>query len=93
MAIEGKYGKVDVPGIPDDEPIFILRAQDSLADKAMWSYMFLCTAAGSPDHHIQGIDAAIQTFYSWRDRGGQFKMPTSDSLEPKGRPIRDNPQA
>jgi hypothetical protein len=38
MAIEGKYGRIDVPGIPDDEPIFIFRAQDRLAEKVVRSY-------------------------------------------------------
>jgi len=31
MAVSGKYGKVSIPKIGDDEPIFILRAQDNLA--------------------------------------------------------------
>ena len=28
MAISTKYGKIDIPNIADDEPIFVLRAQD-----------------------------------------------------------------
>lgn len=31
MARAGKYGNVEIPGIPDDEPVYILRAQDSCA--------------------------------------------------------------
>ena len=31
MAISGKYGKLDIPKIAADEPVFILRAQDLLA--------------------------------------------------------------
>ncbi|UCD78894.1 MAG: hypothetical protein JSW26_26415 [Desulfobacterales bacterium] len=31
MAISGKYGKLDIPKIGEDEPVFILRAQDRLA--------------------------------------------------------------
>jgi hypothetical protein len=30
MAISGKYGKLTIPNIDDNEPIFILRAQDSV---------------------------------------------------------------
>ena len=31
MAISGKYGRVNIPEIGADEPVFILRAQDKLA--------------------------------------------------------------
>jgi hypothetical protein len=31
MAVSTKYGKVDIPKIGGDEPVFILRAQDKLA--------------------------------------------------------------
>ena len=32
MAVSGKYGKLDIPKIGEDEPVFILRAQDKLAE-------------------------------------------------------------
>ena len=35
MAISGKYGKLDIPRIGKDEPVFILRAQDKLAEMAI----------------------------------------------------------
>ena len=31
MAVSGKYGKLEIPKIGEDEPVFILRAQDLLA--------------------------------------------------------------
>lgn len=30
MAISGKYGKLSIPKVGADEPVFILRAQDKL---------------------------------------------------------------
>lgn len=41
MAISGKYGKVTIPKIGADEPVFILRAQDSLAGPAIEMYRLL----------------------------------------------------
>lgn len=38
MAIEKKYGKLDIPGIPDDEPVFVLRAQDAYALDTLRDY-------------------------------------------------------
>ena len=31
MALSGKYGRLDIPRIGEEEPVFILRAQDKLA--------------------------------------------------------------
>jgi len=35
MALSLKYGKIDIPRINDGEPVFILRAQDKLAEICM----------------------------------------------------------
>lgn len=35
MAISTKYGKVDIGNIGEEEPVFILRAQDKLAEAAL----------------------------------------------------------
>jgi hypothetical protein len=48
MAISGKYGKVDIPKIGADEPVFILRAQDSLAGTAIEMYRLLAASHGRP---------------------------------------------
>jgi len=46
MAISGKYGKVEVPGVGEDEPVFILRAQDRLALAAIKMYGALAESHG-----------------------------------------------
>jgi hypothetical protein len=38
MGVCGKYGKINVPKVGEDEPIFILRAQDKLAVYAIEMY-------------------------------------------------------
>lgn len=38
MAREEKYGNIDIPGIPDDEPIFVFRAQDVFAPVILGHY-------------------------------------------------------
>lgn len=35
MALSGKYGKLNIPRVGEEEPVFILRAQDRLAEFAM----------------------------------------------------------
>jgi hypothetical protein len=70
MAISGKYGKMNIPGIGDDEPVFILRAQDKLAEYAIQMYQSLVASHGSPV--VRNIQAEIDKFQSW---GGQKKIP------------------
>ena len=48
MALSGKYGKVDIPKIGEDEPVFILRAQDKLAEPAIEMYRSLTASHSSP---------------------------------------------
>lgn len=70
MALSGKYGKLDIPRIGDDEPVFILRAQDSLAEPLIEMYQVLADSHGcrlSPD-----LDDEIDRFRDW---SGTTKLP------------------
>jgi hypothetical protein len=31
MAVSGKYGELNIPNVDENDPVFILRAQDKLA--------------------------------------------------------------
>lgn len=44
MAQDLKYGDVDIPGVPDDEPVFILRARDVLSEATISDYQALYAA-------------------------------------------------
>lgn len=70
MAISGKYGKVDIPKIGADEPVFILRAQDNLAGPAIEMYRSLAASHGLP--LANSLDKEITAFNKW---GGKKKMP------------------
>ena len=70
MAVSGKYGKIDIPTIGGDEPVFILRAQDKLAEYAIEMYRAMATSHASPV--VETIDEQIEQFRSW---AGQKKMP------------------
>ena len=70
MAISGKYGKLDIPNIGDDEPVFILRAKDRLAGPMVEIYRVMTEA------HDRGMseDLAkqIKAFADWP---GPRKLP------------------
>lgn len=70
MALSGKYGKIDIPNIGDDEPVFILRAQDRLAASTVELY---CILANSHKAQIvEKLQDEIETLRNW---GGIKKMP------------------
>jgi hypothetical protein len=70
MAISGKYGKIDIPRIGADEPVFILRAQDRLAQGVVEIYKVLVASHGSA--LAKQLDEEIERFREW---SGPKKMP------------------
>jgi hypothetical protein len=70
MALSGKYGRLDIPGVAAEEPVFILRAQDILAAAAIGMYQLLADSHGCP--LSKTLDKEIQTFLKWP---GSKKMP------------------
>lgn len=70
MARAGKYGTIEIPGVKPDEPVFILRAQDMLAEATIGIYKILAASHNSP---LSGdLDRQIQAFQNWT---GPKKMP------------------
>lgn len=69
MAISGKYGEVNIPNVGVDEPVFILRAQDKLADAAIEMYRALAASHGLP--LAASLQKEIDAFRRWQTR----KMP------------------
>ncbi|HBH87670.1 MAG TPA: hypothetical protein DDY17_08750 [Syntrophaceae bacterium] len=70
MALSDKYGKVNIPKIGADEPVFILRAQDRLAEATIQIYKVLAASHGSA--LTKDLDKQIQSFQQW---SGKKKMP------------------
>ena len=70
MAVSGKYGKLDIPNIEGDEPIFILRAQDRLTEALLEVYRVLVQFHETPN--ADQMDEEIVRFRNWP---GIKKMP------------------
>lgn len=70
MALSGKYGKVDIPKIASEEPVFILRAQDALAVTAIRMYQLLAESHGRS--LAVELDKQVEAFRKWQ---GKRKMP------------------
>ena len=70
MAASSKYGKIKISKIGEDEPIFILRAQDKLAATAIDMYRSLGVSHGV--HLGEGLSNEAERFRSW---SGSKKLP------------------
>ena len=70
MALSGKYGRLDIPRIGKDEPVFILRAQDKLAEPAIEMYRLL--AASHSSVVVGALQKEINSFRQWK---GAKKLP------------------
>lgn len=70
MAISGKYGKIDIPKISTNEPVFILRAQDKLAGATIGMYRLLAST-----HDVKLADNLQREIDAFRDWGGKKKLP------------------
>ena len=70
MAISEKYGEIDIPKIGKDEPVFILRAQDQLAEGIIEIYNVL--AVSHEPSLKDGLDEVVSRFRNWK---GQRKIP------------------
>jgi flavorubredoxin len=69
MAVSGKYGKLNIPKVGADEPVFVLRAQDQLAETAIEMYRALAASHGRP--LVNSLQKEIEAFEKWPTK----KMP------------------
>jgi hypothetical protein len=70
MAVSGKYGKFTIPRVGEEEPVFILRAQDILAEPTIEMYRLLAASHGSKV--IGALQKEIDKFRKWK---GNKKLP------------------
>lgn len=66
MAKDRKYGFIDIPGIPDDEPIFIIRAKDKSAPQAVEQYANTAIVNGSPAEHGAAARQVASNMREWQ---------------------------
>lgn len=78
MADAGKYGHIDpldaLDPIGVNEPVFILRAHDSISLFVLESYAMLADNAGCSEEHVEGISDVIRKFRAWQATNG-VKIP------------------
>ena len=70
MAVSGKYGKLDILNNGEDEPVFILRARDKLAEPALVMYETLASSHGAAV--TKGLTNEIEHF---RNSEGKKRLP------------------
>ena len=68
MGRDPKYGRVELErgDIGNDEPVMVFRAQDRLLPLVIQSYWELCRDAGSPQAHLDGLDAFRREIEDWQ---------------------------
>jgi len=70
MAESQKYGKIDIPKIGEEEPVFILRAQDRLAEATIEMYRALAASHDTP--LASSLKEELGAFRNWK---GPKKLP------------------
>ena len=62
MGFSLKFGKVILGNavLPDDEPVFVIRANDPLAANAVRAYGRMASNVHAPREHIQGVEEAAR---------------------------------
>jgi hypothetical protein len=64
--------------IPNDEPLFIFRAKDRLAIRAIQCYLALCVEDNCTSEQLLGIKKMIGEFHRWAvDNPDKMKQPGS----------------
>jgi len=76
MAIDSKYGQIDITGIDYFEPVFLFRGQDALLPMILAYYLEVCKESGASEHHLEAIQGARQKVIDWqRDHMWDVKIP------------------
>lgn len=74
MGRDQKYGQVETEhgSIPDDEPVFLLRAQDKCAVPTMVAYYSSALKEGATTEFCDDVVQALNRFNEWK---GHRKVP------------------
>lgn len=63
-------------GIPEEEPIFILRGQDEAAEDTLDDYRINAQDAGASDEFVQGVNEEVEKFVRFKkDHSESMKVP------------------
>ncbi len=64
--IDGTITKYDGTTIPDDEPLFLFRAQDKLLPQVLAYYRKLRVKAGTLPENLTRMDEQIKAIKAWQ---------------------------
>jgi hypothetical protein len=67
VAKAGKYGEVPFENIPDDEPVFVIRAKDRAALETLYAYVEYVEDVGAEKEFIDHItEQVVPDFRAWQ---------------------------
>jgi hypothetical protein len=70
------YNKVSGEVLPEDEPLFLLRARDILAVDAIQHYLNLCNANKCVESHLLGVIEVLRRFENFQvEHPDRMKQP------------------
>jgi len=77
--VEGQIVKVsNGQSIPDNEPVFLIRAKDKLAILGIKAYRALCMEAKCTEYQLLGLDEIVSDFQQFADENPRLmKQPGS----------------
>ncbi len=81
MGFDRKYGRVTTEhgDVPDDEPVIVFRARDSLLCPLLSEYHEKCIQAGSPARHLELIAETYNRIADWQEANpDKVKVPDSE---------------
>ena len=70
MALSRTYGKLSIPMVEENEPVFILRGREVLAESAIEMYRLLAEA-----HGCQVAEALSREIMSFKEWTGERTLP------------------
>lgn len=78
MAVDSKFGQLEIPGIPEDEPVFVIRAKDAISAMAVSAYKDIRLNQSEPpsEEFVDHLDDEVSKFVLWQaDNPELVKLP------------------
>lgn len=70
MGYSARYGKVTTEkgDIPEEEPVFLFRAQDKTLPTILSRYYQMCREMGTTAEHLEALDKVIHDIVDWQSK-------------------------
>ncbi len=66
MAIDPKYGYINIPNKPDDMPVFVIIGTDVCAPAAIDEYGYAAQDEGATQEFVDAVRARVKEFEAWQ---------------------------